>query len=70
MSSYTNPSLYHFNKQSSKETCVVYIFDFLPTKLIIYKLGNGQWAFSETLESWHLQSHDVARLFLIQGPIL
>ena len=62
-----NPRLYHLNKQSSKQMCVAYIFDFLATKL-----SAGKWTMgiSETLESWHLQSHDVARLFLIQGPIL
>ena len=43
---------------------------FLTFWPLSFQLGNGQWAFSETLESWHLQSHDVARLFLIQGPIL
>ena len=62
-----NPRLYHLNKQSSKEMCVAYIFEFLATKL-----SAGKWTMGicETLESWHLQSHDVARLSLIQGPIL
>ena len=33
-----NPRLYHLNKQSSKQMCVAYIFDFLATKL-----SAGKW---------------------------
>ena len=33
-----NLRLYHLNKQSSKQMCVAYIFDFLATKL-----SAGKW---------------------------
>ena len=68
MSSPTITHVYIIWTSNQKSKCVWSTYlTFWP---LSFQLGNGQWAFSETLESWHLQSHDVARLFLIQGPIL